>query len=319
MTAEICAVCEKRPTPDGWACAGCTARAGAHLTEIIELAPDARLVAAGLVRRGRGGSGGKPGSRPPLNDGATDVVDAVQNALTTLARDIAETRGAQFVSTAFAGHRAADPLAEAAKWLGGQLEWLRHAVDEQGQAYAVQAFDEIGQSAGRLRGLVNGPAEQRYLGPCGSAVAWDDDGTEVERDEPCAGDVFAPLGADKGTCRACKARWATAERRAWLDDEVRSWAFRPSEIDDAYGVSQDTIRSWARRTNRQTGEFLLASFWRTASGLVTPWEPTDDPDEIRARGPRLHYVGDVLDLAAADAARRAGEQAKRARRKETAA
>lgn len=93
MTATTCAVCESRPTPDGWACGHCTDRAAGHLAAIIELAPDARAVAAGLVRRGRGGAGGKPGSRPPLNDGATDALGEVQNMLTTLARDIAETRG----------------------------------------------------------------------------------------------------------------------------------------------------------------------------------------------------------------------------------
>lgn len=93
MTDTLCAVCEKRPTPDGYACQGCASKAASHLAAIIELAPDARLVAAGLVRRGRGGAGGKPGSRPPLNDGATDVLDEVQSTLTTLARDIAETRG----------------------------------------------------------------------------------------------------------------------------------------------------------------------------------------------------------------------------------
>jgi hypothetical protein len=93
MTSTLCAVCTKRPTPDGYACQGCSSRAAAALAAIVELTPDARLVAAGLVRRGAGGSSGKPGSRPPLNDGATDVVDAVQTILTTLARDIAKTRG----------------------------------------------------------------------------------------------------------------------------------------------------------------------------------------------------------------------------------
>lgn len=93
MTATPCAI-DKRATPDGYVCAGCAARAAGHLAAIIELAPDARLVAAGLVRRGGGGGGGgKPGSRPPLNDGATDVIWAVESTLTTLARDIAETRG----------------------------------------------------------------------------------------------------------------------------------------------------------------------------------------------------------------------------------
>jgi hypothetical protein len=74
-------------------CARCTSRAAGHLAAIIELAPDARLTARGLVRRGSGSGGGKPGSRPPLNDGATDTLDAVQSTLTTLARDIAEMRG----------------------------------------------------------------------------------------------------------------------------------------------------------------------------------------------------------------------------------
>jgi hypothetical protein len=100
VTAELCAVCAKRPTPDGYACTGCSGRAAGHLAAIIELTSDARLVAAGLVRRGRGGSGGKPGSRPPLNDGATDVVDAVVSTLTTLARDIAETRGIEITGAA---------------------------------------------------------------------------------------------------------------------------------------------------------------------------------------------------------------------------
>jgi len=72
------------------------ARAERWLAEIERLTPDARLVAAGQVRRGHGGTGGKPGSRSPANDDALDVMDAIQSALTTLARDIAETRGLTF-------------------------------------------------------------------------------------------------------------------------------------------------------------------------------------------------------------------------------
>lgn len=92
MTAIECAI-DGRPTEDGWICGGCTARTGRQLAEIITLLPDARLVAAGQVRNGTGGAGGKPGSRPPLNVDALDALDGVQNRLTTTARDIAETRG----------------------------------------------------------------------------------------------------------------------------------------------------------------------------------------------------------------------------------
>lgn len=92
MTASLCVVCG-RPTPDGYACITETSRAAAQLRDIIDMTPAARDVAHGLSRRAGGGSTGKPGSRLPLDLGATARLDGVQNALTTLARTIAETRG----------------------------------------------------------------------------------------------------------------------------------------------------------------------------------------------------------------------------------
>lgn len=223
-----------------------------------------------------------------------------------------------------------DPLIAAARFLVGQLEWLRHAVDEQGQPYAVAAFAEIGHCAGRLRGLVNGPAEQRYLGPCGATViapAPPQDGCDcghegldswfhlkpcpvalLEQRSACDGDVYGIRGAQRGRCRTCGAEVAQDDRRAWLDGEVRAGAFRAYEIADAYRISADTIRSWAHRGR-------LRSYFRTDEGLIAAW--VDPPDgEVRER---LHYVGDVLDLAAADAARRETARAQRERRKENAA
>jgi len=290
MTANTCVICG-RPTPDGYVDMPCCNRAAGQLAAIIELAPDARAVAAGLVRRGRGGAGGKPGSRPPLNDGATDVVDAVQNALTTLARDIAETRGPGSVSKRSRSRIQPDPLVSAAKALSGQLEWLRHATDAQGQPYAVAAFAEIAHCAGRLRGLVNGPSEQKYLGPCGAEVLAPVPGEEfrMAQLDTCDGDIYGARGASRGRCRTCGAEVAQDDRQAWLDGEVRAHAFRAYEIAQAYGVNVNTIRSWATRGQ-------LAEHGR---------DRDDKP---------LYNVGDVLDLAAADKARLAGEQAKRARR-----
>lgn len=289
MTATPCAI-DKRATPDGWVCAGCAARAASALAAIIELAPDARLVAAGLVRRGGGGGGsGKPGSRPPLNDGATDVIWAVENTLTTMAREIADTRGLQ---TPRDGHTHIDPLTVVCKWLTGQLEWARHATDDQGGAYAVHAFAEIEACASRLRGLVEGPRERVYLGPCGALIFEAkimSDGHPSAVGFACDGDIYATRGGSVGRCRTCEATVAADNRRAWLDGEVRAHAFRAVEIGKAYGVNVNTIRSWAARGQ-----------------LVAHGEDRDQRP--------LYNVGEVLDLAAADAARRAGEQAKRARR-----
>jgi hypothetical protein len=93
---EHCGGCLPRQADDGNACQPCIERLAEKLAAIAELAPDARLVAAGLVRRGSGsGASGKPGSRPPLNDGATDALDEITNTLTTWARHIAETRGVE--------------------------------------------------------------------------------------------------------------------------------------------------------------------------------------------------------------------------------
>lgn len=91
--ADDCAGCLPRQAVDGYACDVCTDRTRQQLTAIAELADDARAVARGEIRRGDGGSSGKPGSRPPLNDGATDVLAEIENYLTKWARHVAEERG----------------------------------------------------------------------------------------------------------------------------------------------------------------------------------------------------------------------------------
>jgi hypothetical protein len=87
-----CVVCGK-PTPDGYACQGEITRAAGQLREIAELTGPARDVAHGQTSRGGTGGSGKPGSRLPLDLGATARLDAVENTLATWARHIAETRG----------------------------------------------------------------------------------------------------------------------------------------------------------------------------------------------------------------------------------
>ena len=105
-----CGGCLPRVADEGLICDACLARVERHLAEIQRLAPDARLVAQGLVRRGTGGGSGKPASRPPLNVDAVDALDAVTNTLTTIAREIADVRGLTFGSDG-AGSRLRAPVA----------------------------------------------------------------------------------------------------------------------------------------------------------------------------------------------------------------
>jgi hypothetical protein len=94
--SDGCTGCLPRVAEAGNCCDVCVSRAAAALTAIITLTPDARSIAYGEVRRSTGGGSNKPGSRSPGNDDAMDALDAVQNALTTLAREIADVRGLTF-------------------------------------------------------------------------------------------------------------------------------------------------------------------------------------------------------------------------------
>jgi hypothetical protein len=92
VSDNLCVSCG-RPTPDGYACSSCAYRAGDQLHELADMVGAARDIAHGFAHRGTGGSSGKPGSRLPLDLGATAKLDAVQAELTTWARHISETRG----------------------------------------------------------------------------------------------------------------------------------------------------------------------------------------------------------------------------------
>jgi hypothetical protein len=152
-------------------------------------------------------------------------------------------------------------------------------------------FAEIGECASRMRGLVDGPSAQKYLGPCGAWVRLPGDVTldGVPIETPCEGDVYGYRGAPTGTCRTCGTQVDQAERSAWLDAEVRQHSYRASEIEDAYGVPAGQIRVWAAR-----GQLAVH----------------DHDLQERAR----YMLGDVLDLAAAQAVRREEKRAERARR-----
>jgi hypothetical protein len=287
-SGDDCGGCLPRATDEGLVCTACEKRAEERLAAIIGLAPDARLVAYGLVRHSTSGGSGKPGSSSPANDDALDHLHWVNGRLTTIAREIADTRGLQEPA---AGLGVAETLTEAAKFVSGQMRWLRHALDEQGGAYAAAVFAEIGDCASRMRGMVDGPAAQRFLGPCGAYVITGVHGDEIGdvSGHPCDGDVYGRPDAEHGSCRTCGTRYRRDERQAWLDGEVRTWAFTAKDIADAHGINVKTIRSWAER-----GQLTHHGYDR--------------------EGRPLYLVGDVLDLAAESAARRETERAKRERR-----
>lgn len=90
---DTCTGCLPRVATDGLACDWCIGRAAAQLQTVIDVTPAARDIAQRQTSRGAGSGAGKPGSSLPLDLGATARLDAVQSALTTWSRHIAEERG----------------------------------------------------------------------------------------------------------------------------------------------------------------------------------------------------------------------------------
>lgn len=288
MSENLCVVCGKPMADTAYVCPAETARAAERLRQIADMVPAARDVAYGFSRQGgNGGGSGKPGSRLPLDLTALAKLDAVRGELTTWVRHVGEERGVEIPERTI--NAAADVIVEAAEWLQGHLEWLRHRQE------VSEALSGIAAAARVVAGIARGPGSQKYLGPCGALVLVAKEfQPETAGPGECEGDIYARVYADgtvakAGTCRTCRATVATDERTAWLDGEVRGHAFRAAEIGNAYGIRANTIRVWAAR------------------GLLVAHGHDRD-------GRPLYNVGDVLDLAAGDAARRETERAKRERR-----
>lgn len=336
MTENECVRCG-RPTPDGYACHPCSRLAAAWLAEIADMAMAARDVAQRQARRGSGGAAsGKPGSSLPIDLGATARLDAVQGSLTTWARHIGEERGVNQAEINADGltwlsrspgwvkdlRGVQDDLSGIALWLAGHCEWMRHRPE------ADEWLSDVEACARVVRGIARGPAAQRYLGPCGALIIepadpalicdCDHDGLDpmfhlrpcpiamTDWRHACEGDVYGPQGGQRGTCRTCGAQVAQDERRAWLDEQVADRAYRAAHIADAYRINVNTIRSWAldRPEERaENGNIIRRA--RPAKLRIHGYDREGKP---------LYLVGDVLELAREAAARRAENEAKRARR-----
>lgn len=302
-----CRGCLPRLAEDGWCCDSCVGHLHQLLGVIAGLAPDARAVAAGQIRRGpSAGGGGKPTSRPPLDAGATDALDEITAGLAKIARDIATTRGLRSPTAPTESRRLPDPLGSLCSWLSGNLTWVRHATDDQGQPYAITVHAVIRENASKIRAIVNGPGARRYLGPCGAPTRaticpWgpDCEGDSCPRcsnSESCDGDVYGRPGATHATCRTCGHQIRQDERRVWIGDITRDRAYRAAHIADAHRINVKTIRSWADRGK-------LTAWWNH-DGQLTEWTEPEQGESTTHRGPRLYVLGDVLNLATADAARR---------------
>lgn len=335
----ICVRCEREMTDTAYACTRCGVdKPRGWLEEIADMTPAARDIAYGLSSHSGGGASGKPGSRMPLDLTATAKLDAVQGQVTTWARHVAEERSGRPLA-----HAGEDPIVHAARYLEANLEWFRHRAEVEEFLTDVEACARVlrgiarGPQDQRYLGPCGAEVEVGHpTCPAGCSCRFDEQTRITETCDscscltrchgefawagPCSGDVYSRAGATYGTCRTCGTRHDHERRRAWLSDQAsEQLADTPipaSVIAFALNINVNTIRTWAHTVRTDNGHVVraakLGTFWRDQEGRIVPWvDPEPDwPAAQRAaftegRGPRLHYVGDVRELARVAAERRA--------------
>ena len=304
---SMCASCGRSMSDSGPLCIDETHELVRRLRAVPELLADLELT---LTRQDRlGGQGaGRSTERPvPWKEQVPDAIWALGNTLTVWTRELAQKRGLLLDTSPLWRHPrrdwsdpigplrpvAPDPLASlrfAAAWLVEHRWSLRTLVD------AVAAHDEITDAVAHARRVIDRPADLRFVGPCGAALAPADSEENAEDDErstTCERDLYVTPGAEIAVCPDCGTEWPVAERREWLlsivHDEHVTYAEASRALSWLVGqaLPASTIRTWVSRHQLGVARYLHRRPGVRPIYVTERQSPSDQP---------LVRVGDVITL-----------------------
>lgn len=301
----MCASCTKPVGDQARLCRRCTEHLEQQLGDVPALAIEVQTTRARLSRTGGAPIGGGHGSDRPLpwDDRPVRAAAAARGVLARWVMLVVEQRGVRMPVGTLTGMSG---------FLLGQVDWLRHREE------AADAKGELEQAVRRLRASVDRAPDRWFAGVCSALRPVDladcdcachvggafrpacdvpggcgtvhEDAT-VPAGVPCEEDLYVVQGASTVRCRTCGTEHDVEYRRKVLREHVEDQLATVAELTTAVSnlarpVSKDTIKSWVRRDR-------LVERGRRPS-------PHDDD------GVALYRVGDVLELLAEDARRRAG-------------
>lgn len=242
MTEIVCDLCGD-PT-DGYCCRRCAGRTATALNDVVHLAGEVETTVARLARYAtRGGQRAAPpvdeepqpkmpdALRPtplPVDLHAAARAAGAFTAVTTWARHCSELRGHEVALV-----RGEHPVASAAAFLLGQVEWLRH------QHEGELALPDLESAGWTIRRIVDAPPEKEIVGRC-----------------PCGEYLYAHKGAATVTCVGCRVAYDVETFRQSLMDSLRDRLVTAAEgatlvvlqhPDQSRARVRDLIRTWAVR------------------------------------------------------------------------
>ena len=233
-TAE-CPVCGA-PQAQGLLDDHCTTRLERDLGDVAAIVAELDITISKQAKIGNAsGPGGLARERTPVNWGAAQVADDLQNTLTTWARDVDSYTDAHL-------GRWASPSQAAAACLLNHIDAIRRhpAVNE--------LVDEVTDAIQQARRVVDRPADRIYLGQC-FVENPDEDGEQVT----CMAELYARPTAFEVQCRVCGTEHPVAERRAWLLKRAEDMLFTVQQAAQMVGevghirVTEAAIRGYIHR------------------------------------------------------------------------
>lgn len=283
--------CTSSCPDNAYLCLACSSELRDLLTGMPQLLDELETTITRQARVGSGDGGRKSAETPvPFHGRAGQLASTLQSALVTWARHVTETRGIEIQlrrpiygpyhplcpheTCAQIQRLTEHPEGVAAVWMAGHVDWLRHRQE------VTEAFAELVSLHRRAHHVIDRAPDLWYCGPC----------------DICSADLYARAGATLVQCRTpqCDFRIEVADRREWLLRAAEDMLANATDLARAVTalgqtVTPERVRKWADR-GRLIAKGVEA--WRMTPAGEQTYRPT-------------YRIGDVLNLLAADAERRA--------------
>lgn len=248
-----------RPAGSSAICENCSHALQVALGDISSHWVDLDTVKARQTRYG-GSGGGRGGEKPlPVDarflgwdaDGSR-LQEAVKNTMGTWARLVMEerpvitgpTHDACLHVTCSVLRRSRPPrddVASVCRYLLGHADWIRT------QHWAPEILDELTDTAGQLRRMVDRPADRWYAGLCGE----------------CGAGLYAKVGAYEIACKECAHTTLVHDRRTTLLREAADRLVSAALIARAVSwlgedpLTSAKVRLWGHRKQLQVREYVI--------------------------------------------------------------
>lgn len=181
------------------------------------------------------------------------------NDITTWARAVEDDRGEPVPVV----RRGEHPVAVAALWLLGQLDWMRH------QRYAAEAFGDLREAGSAILQIVDRPPDHDIAGIC-----------------ECGVRLYARSGSAAVTCPGCGKTWDVATSRKGLGEAAQDFLFTAAESADLLALSG----LGGNRDRRRAAKTI--TMWAQRGLIVAHGEV-----EIEGKTRPTYRFGEVLELA----------------------